>query len=431
MRKGKTLVELATELERQQDSKRDFVSPASKVRTELEISETSKHAIYIGENNVAEAKDAIRLREATSTAEEEVALATKLDTAKAELETLKGNAAQAPVLRIEGVENNGSGTFPITTHARGQLAAFCDVPKVYHDRLLTEDPELLVENLNRRLDHYGTKGRMVRTLDGSVRALLSDRYRPLDNFDLMEAILPVLTETPGLRVESCDVTTTRLYIKAVTEKVEYSLAEADWEGKLEGHEMIGQEFQEAVQAGIVISNSEIGAGSVRIEPMLFFLACLNGMIVPDSSLRKYHVGRSTMDLNNAQEMFRDETRRTDDAAFWMKVRDVVSGSFNQIDFEKMVSRVAATKMNRIDTSSDPVKVIEVTAKKFGFSETERTGVLTEFLKRGEMTQFGVQAAVTKHSQDVREYDRATELERIGGKVIELPQQSWKEIAQAA
>lgn len=165
--------------------------------------------------------------------------------------------------------------------------------------------------------------------------------------------------------------------------------------------------------------------------MLYFLACLNGMIVADSSMRKYHVGRSSLDINNAQEMFRDETRATDDAAFWMKVRDVVAGSFNQIDFERMAKRVAATQHNEIEAGTDPVKVIELTAKKFGFNETEKTGVLTEFLKRGEMTQFGLQAAVTRHSQAVSDYDRATELERVGGKVIELNQADWRAIVQEA
>jgi hypothetical protein len=382
MKTGKSLVELATELQRQQESKRDFVSPASKVRLESNWNE--------------------------------------------------GAEKQEVKMAIEGVQNNGSRLFDIGNYAHSQLASFCDIPKVYHDRLLEEDPSLLVHNVNRRLDHHGTKGRMVRTLDGRVRAVLSDRFRPLDNFDLMEAILPVLTETPGLTVESCDVTPTRLYIKAVTNKVEFDLSRPLWEDRLDdAHGMIQKEKQEVVQAGIVISNSEIGAGSVRIEPMLYFLACLNGMIVADSSMRKYHVGRSSLDINNAQEMFRDETRATDDAAFWMKVRDVVAGSFNQIDFERMAKRVAATQHNEIEAGTDPVKVIELTAKKFGFNETEKTGVLTEFLKRGEMTQFGLQAAVTRHSQAVSDYDRATELERVGGKVIELNQADWRAIVQEA
>lgn len=427
MKTGKTLVELATELERQQETKRDFVSPASKVSIEASFSEATDKMLNEHEENV----DALTedVRSATGDIDE-MRADSALEDAKKEYNAALDDAQLEVQMKIDGVKNNGSDAFKITPHAHGQLASFCDIPKVYHDRLLEEDPTLLVENVNRRLDHYGSKGRMVRTLDGSVRALLSDRFRPLDNFDLMSAILPVLTETPGLTVESCDVTSTRLYIKAVTSKVEFDLSQVAWEGKLDGHEMIKTEHQEVVQAAIIISNSETGQGSVRVEPALYYLACLNMMIVADSSMRKYHVGRSTMDINNAQEMFRDETREVSDAAFWMQVRDVVAGAFNQIDFEKMAKRVAATQANAIDENADPVKVIEVTAKKFGFTQGEQTGVLTEFLKRGEMTQFGVQAAITRHSQGIADYDRATELERVGGKVIELAQTDWRAIASA-
>jgi hypothetical protein len=39
--------------------------------------------------------------------------------------------------------------------------------------------------------------------------------------------------------------------------------------------------------------------------------------------------------------------------------------------------------------------------------------------------------VTRMSADVESYDRATELERVGAKVIELPKHEWREIAEAA
>ena len=41
---------------------------------------------------------------------------------------------------------------------------------------------------------------MVRTLDGNARAFLSDRYRRLDNYDLLAHVLPMLRELPDARV---------------------------------------------------------------------------------------------------------------------------------------------------------------------------------------------------------------------------------------
>jgi hypothetical protein len=39
-------------------------------------------------------------------------------------------------------------------------------------------------------------------------------------------------------------------------------------------------------------------------------------------------------------------------------------------------------------------------------------------------------AVTHFSHDVEDYDRATEFEALGGKLIELPASEWKEMAEA-
>ena len=71
-----------------------------------------------------------------------------------------------------------------------------------------------------------------------VRAVLSERYRRLDNFDLAESVLPVLQQLPEVRFESVELTETRMYLKCVTPRLEYEMAPGD-----------------VVQAGVVISNS--------------------------------------------------------------------------------------------------------------------------------------------------------------------------------
>jgi len=43
---------------------------------------------------------------------------------------------------------------------------------------------------------------------------------------------------------------------------------------------------------------------------------------------------------------------------------------------------------------------------------------------------GLGSAITRHSQDLKDYDRATELERIGGRLIELPRSEWQMLSSA-
>jgi hypothetical protein len=106
------------------------------------------------------------------------------DTRALPLEPTPG--AVAPVV-LQGV-NGGMATRP-TAHA--QLSAALGIPKPYHDRMLADAPDLLAANVKRWLAAQPAR-KLVRPLDGSVRAVLSDSCRPLDNLDPAEAVLPTL-----------------------------------------------------------------------------------------------------------------------------------------------------------------------------------------------------------------------------------------------
>jgi hypothetical protein len=129
-------------------------------------------------------------------------------------------------------------------------------------------------------------------------------YRPLDNYDLAEAVLPKLFDVQA-DVVSCEVTESRFYLKAVTRRILGEVKPGD-----------------VVQAGLVVSNSEVGQGSLRVEAIDYRSVCTNGMI-REAAVRKAHLGRSGVRgldaIEDAREYFRDETRAADDRAFFLKV----------------------------------------------------------------------------------------------------------------
>jgi hypothetical protein len=139
----------------------------------------------------------------------------------------------------------GDGEYGVTDLARRQLAEKLKIPFAYFERMRTEQPGLLDRNVNTWLQ-TDSERRMIRTLDGQVRAVLSDRYRRLDNFDLAENVLPILQRLDGARFESVELTETKMYLKVVTPRVEFEIAPGD-----------------VVQAGIVITNSEVGTARCR------------------------------------------------------------------------------------------------------------------------------------------------------------------------
>jgi hypothetical protein len=300
---------------------------------------------------------------------------------------------------------DGSKRFTATESCRRQLADRLKIPFAYFERMRSDQPELLDRNVNTWL-HKEPEQRLVRTLDGRARAFLSDRYRRLDNYDLLEHVLPILRELPGARFESMELTDTRMYVKVVTPRVEFEIQPGD-----------------IVQAGVVISNSEIGHGSLSVQPLVYRLVCRNGLIAPDHAMRKAHVGRLQEASTEEITIFRDDTLAAEDKAFYLKVRDVVQAAVSQATFEQTAARMRSAL--GIKLTGDPVKAVEVLAARYLLNEQERSGVLRSLITEADLSGYGLVNAVTGYAQEVDSYDRATELEQLGGRLLEQSKAEWE------
>ena len=348
MKTGKTLTELATEIQRQAELKKDFVAPTT--------------ALQLRSNGHSE-------------------------------------------LSIEGMTES----FTVTPLAHSQIATHTGIPQKYYDRLQQNHPALLDTNVN-TLFKETTNRRMVRTMEGQARAFLSDRYRRLDNFDMATAVLPQIIDM-NLRVESCDITDKKLYLKVVSPRLEMEVKVGD-----------------PVQAGLVISNSEVGLGAVKVEPLIFRLVCTNGMIIADYAQRTNHVGRAA-DSEESYELYRDETLEADDKAFWKKVCDTVRGALSEEGFAKIVNRLREATEQKI--TAHPVKAVEQLANRFRLNQGEQTNVLQHLIEGASLSAYGLMNAVTRTAQDAASYDRATEMEAMGGAILQLAPSKWKVIAEAS
>jgi hypothetical protein len=115
-------------------------------------------------------------------------------------------------------------------------------------------------------------------------------------------------------------------------------------------------------------------------------------------------------------------------ALWLQVRDVIASAFNKELFTKRAEQLAAIAENKIEGAVE--KVVAMAAVRFALADTERESVLKHLITGGSLTQYGLHAAITQSAQDAADYDRATELEALGGKIIELPRNAWEEISEA-
>ena len=362
MRSGKTLVELAQEIQRQAGMKADYVAPVQSLSVHTDDS-------------------------------------TSLD--------------------VEGY-----GRYAITPVTHRQISSHLGIPAEFYDRLHVgatdlRDPyepsrSLFESTVNALLQaRPADERRMVRTLDGNARAFLSDRYRPLDHDEILERVLPALGEFDlDWSQSSLEVTDQRLYMKLVNPQVEADV-------------MVG----DPVQAGVLVTNSEIGMGSFSVTPLVFRLVCRNGMIRQDFAKRKYHTGARLGADGETYEYYRDDTVRARNEATVLEMRDLIRGALSEAVFGKIVDSLREAAGIRI--IGDPVKAIEQLQTRFNLTNDEKGSVLRALIEGGDLSMWGLANAVTSIAEEAPTYDRSTDLEAIGGQVLALPPASVKEMLAAA
>jgi len=324
-----------------------------------------------------------------------------------------------PRLQFDNGMNFGFNNWP-----HQQVASYTNIPKGYYDKIKEEDTNVLAVCVNhgfqmainmalakKRPKH---DSRLIRTVGGNIRGFLSDRYRVLDCYDLFETVAPILIEN-GFEVLSSELTERRMYIKAVTPKIQGDI--------IKGH---------PVQYGIVISSSDVGCGSVRVEPFLYELVCTNGMTM-EQTIKKFHLGGSNNE-DDITELLTNEAKEARDKATWLEVRDTVRGSMEYTVFERNLDKLRVA-------SGQPIRaqipdIVEVTMKEVGVTGDERKNDIIKYLANGAdgrgMNKWALANAFTWAAQsDAIDYDTASELERAGGKIIELPNNKWERLNKAA
>jgi hypothetical protein len=123
--------------------------------------------------------------------------------------------------------NSGAEIMPATAYAHAQMASKLSIPKVYYDRMLKQSPDLLASNVNHWLEERKDTS-LVRTLRGRMRAFLSSRYRIVDNHEILAMVLPELAEMgDGIEIVSCNVTDEKMYLKVVNTKIEAAISIGD------------------------------------------------------------------------------------------------------------------------------------------------------------------------------------------------------------
>ena len=176
----------------------------------------------------------------------------------------------------------------MTESFHNNLARKFDIPIHYYRRIKKEEPKLFEKTINTlnknsnpqmfRKYRVKKKFRLKNIINGqssgNLRALLSDRYKIMDNKEILKHLEPkfdkknfvLLSGYEDENVMSC--------------KIRFS-------------NLIGSVRQgDTVYGGIYLRNSEVGRSSLTISALIYRLVCTNGLMIPNTETiyNTFHLG---------------------------------------------------------------------------------------------------------------------------------------------
>ncbi len=227
---------------------------------------------------------------------------------------------------------------------------------------------------------------LLRARHGSLRAILSERYSPLDNPELLKCLAPFWQE--HFRVDWFALGDESLHLRVIDPAL-----------VMEGLP------QDDLMAGVHISNSEVGKRAVTVDAMVFRLVCSNGLIRQvkgKSLLRQRHIH---ITHKRFHEQFEGAVREG---------MNIAAGFMSQLAL----------------TARQPVQDVEETLKRLGERWHLGQGVqemalhaMRQEARTVQETVYGLVNGLTRAAQDLS-MDHRYDLEVLAGHLAEHGLPSW-------
>lgn len=286
--------------------------------------------------------------------------------------------------------------------AHSQIAAKMGIPARYYGRMLADEPRLLTQNVN-TWNTATPRNHMLRTVDGRVRAVLSDGYRALDNFDCATQLGGVCMEAGAQVVE----------LSLNEEHFRFKALKTDWGFKVDN----GRGGNDVLIPGITATNSEVGLGALSVAGWLRRTVCTNGMEVSRSlvKVQRIHLG----ERHDVGLVMSDETRKLKDDALWAEVADMTRAMFDRELVAQLVARINSAASTMLD---EPVKAVDAVARAHNLTEAQSAAIVA-YMTRPAIpetesgTLWGLINGITQlgHTAGLEEDAR---LQRVGGELLE-------------
>jgi hypothetical protein len=265
-------------------------------------------------------------------------------------------------------------TFSLSETAELQMCQKLEIPVRYYRRLPGEMRALVA---NHDIGRLNGNSFLLRGKGEWIRAFLSAEYVAYNNSQIAETA-EALLRNGALSVKSFVLEETHMFLKIVSEDI--------------------YDIESGLKAGIMIGNSEVGMGSVSVEPFVFRKPCTNDLIVSqEKSFRHAHIHLTAHEL----------TRR---------MAEAVSEGFRVAS-----SVLDAFLKTREEPVEDPLAAIRKIAEARQLSQKMKDELVSSYLVEPAPNRFGVINAFTNAAQKLGPLQRI-EMERFAGTLLEAPLQ---------
>lgn len=314
---------------------------------------------------------------------------------KVETNTMNGDAVSPFVYPSISVDHLTTGSYVLTDHSLNQLCGKLEIGTQYLRKCLPVSQELVAHNLNFWINNSKKKELMLRTYDtapiNEARAICSNRYKRIDNDVVANHSLNKLMDL-GLDIKYSHYDRDTLNITAVNQKLEGEVYKGD-----------------VVQSGITITNSEIGSGSLIIQPFIYRLVCTNGMVAPRYLNRFYsrHVGKIVIDASNDDQ--------------YITIIDKMQKQIDLVNSEDVWRESFQGLLNSRKQKINSHQIVQL-AKRHGVTESERADIFARLNKYVGDTfttsKYELANAVTNMGNDEHRSDsRARFFQELGGLIV--------------
>ena len=172
----------------------------------------------------------------------------------------------------------------------------------------------------------------------------------------------------------------------------------------------GYDEEPIVWAGFQIGNSETGGGAFTITPRITVKVCKNGLTMTKDAMRAVHLG-GTLEAGTVQ--WSSETQSRAVALVRSKTVDAVRSFLSP---EYLNAKVAEMEEKAGAVVKD-VEHVKTITKSLAFTQEQTDGILSFFIRGGQMTVGGVANAATAYAQEVQDPEQAYALEAGAARLL--------------